>query len=123
MEREHFHITHQQKTPRTLQSKTDITPRANFTKDLNAFIQSCKDTNPNIIPIVMGDWNEQYFYEMMVLRDSVGGGPRFVWFKKHSGDNSESSPVNLKKHLTSPNSNRRLVSMKLKEDFTLSILT
>ena len=53
-----FHT--QQKILLSLQNKTDITPRANFTKDLNAFIQSCKDTNPNIIPIVMGDWNEQY---------------------------------------------------------------
>ena len=42
------------------QNRPNTNPRVNFKKDLIAFIKSRKDTNPSTVPIIIGDWNEEF---------------------------------------------------------------
>ena len=40
-------------------NRADRDQRSNFKKDISTFIRSMKERNPSLVPIIIGDWNEE----------------------------------------------------------------
>ena len=76
-----FHL--QQKLMMSMQNRADVHPRRNFLKDLSQFLKGKISKDPNITPILLGDWNESMRDDLTACKLAELFGLVDVWEHNH----------------------------------------